>query len=132
MNFHGVLKTKELALYLNRMDILIICYDIDKDQSRGTNYHKVMEYLSTGKVIVSNNITTYVNEPDLVHMASERQNNFELPALFKETVLNLSLYNSADLIEKRKQFARQNTYEKQLDAINSEIESDTVHRNINN
>ncbi len=129
VNFHGVLKTKELALYLNRMDILIICYDIEKDQSRGTNYHKVMEYLSTGKVIVSNNITTYINEPDLVHMASERQNNFELPALFKETALNLSLYNSADLIEKRKQFARQNTYEKQLDAINSEIESDRVIQN---
>ena len=105
------------------MDILIICYDIDKDQSRGTNYHKVMEYLSTGKVIVSNNITTYVNEPDLVHMAGERRNNFELPAIFKETVLNLAFYNRPDMIEKRKQFARKNTYEKQLDSINSEIES---------
>jgi hypothetical protein len=129
VNLHGVLKTQELARYLNRMDIFIICYDIDKDQSKGTNYHKVMEYLSIGKVIVSNNITTYVNQPDLVHMARERQNNFELPPLFKETVLNLSLYNSACLIEKRKKFARKNTYEKQLDVINSEIESDRVLQN---
>jgi hypothetical protein len=126
VNLHGVLKTRELAIYLNRMDILIICYDINKDQSRGTNYHKVMEYLSTGKVIVSNNISTYTNEPDLVHMSGERHNNFELPAIFKETVLNLDFYNRPEMVEKRKQFARKNTYENQLDSISSEIELDIV------
>ncbi len=118
VNMHGVLKTKQLAQYLNKMDILLICYDIDKDQSRGTNYHKVMEYLSTGKVIVSNNISTYRNEPELVRMPLSRQNNDELPALFRETVLNLNSYNQPELVEKRKQFALKNTYKKQLDMIN--------------
>jgi hypothetical protein len=122
VNMRGVLKTKELAVYLNKMDMLLICYDIDKDQSRGTNYHKVMEYLSTGKVIVSNNITTYRDEPDLVHMTGSRQDNNELPAIFKETVLNLHYYNRQGAVEKRKQFARQNTYKRQLDSINLEIE----------
>ncbi|HTB25833.1 MAG TPA: hypothetical protein VK711_10690 [Puia sp.] len=126
VNMHGVLKTKALALYLNKMDILLICYDIDKDQSRGTNYHKVMEYLSTGKVIVSNNISTYKNEPELVRMAQNRMNNDELPALFRETVLNLKSFNRPELVEKRKQFAMKNTYKKQLDMINLEIESDRV------
>ena len=124
VSMHGVLKTKELALWLNKMDILLICYEIDKDQSRGTNYHKVMEYLSTGKVIVSNNITTYRSEPDLVHMAGNRQDNDELPAIFKETALNLHYYNRPQAVEKRKQFARQNTYERQLDSIDLEIEID--------
>ena len=117
VNMHGVLKTKELAVYLNKMDMLLICYDIDKDQSRGTNYHKVMEYLSTGKVIVSNNVSTYRNEPDLVRMTRNRQNNDELPALFRETALNLNSCNLPELVEKRKQFARQNTYKRQLDMI---------------
>ena len=53
-----------------------------------------MEYLSTGKVIVSNNITTYNKYPDLVRMVRERDNNTSLPALFKETVSQLDKYNS--------------------------------------
>ena len=121
VNMHGVLKTNELAVSLNKMDMLLICYDIDKDQSRGTNYHKVMEYLSTGKVIVSNNISAYRNEPELVRMTQNRQNNDELPALFRETALDLDSCNLPELVEKRKQFARQNTYKKQLDMINLEI-----------
>jgi hypothetical protein len=122
VKLHGVLKTAELAEHLNSMDILLICYDIEKDQSKGTNYHKVMEYLSTGKVIVSNNITTYSSEPDLVRMSWERSGNKELPALFRETVANLRSYNSPELMEKRKNFARQNSYRNQLLLINEKIE----------
>jgi hypothetical protein len=117
-----VLKTAELAEQLNSMDILLICYDIEKDQSKGTNYHKVMEYLSTGKVIVSNNITTYSSEPDLVRMSKERSGNKELPVLFRDTVANLRSYNSPELMEKRKNFARQNSYRNQLELINEKIE----------
>jgi hypothetical protein len=120
---HGVLNTKELATQLNTMDILLISYDIEKDQSRGTNYHKVMEYLSTGKVIVSNNITTYADEPELIRMTKERSGNQELPVLFRETVRNLSFYNSPDLIKKRRDFARRNTYKNQLELIGEKIES---------
>ncbi len=67
---------------LNRMDAFLVCYDVEKDQSKGTNYHKIIEYLSTGKVIVSNNVTTYAGREELVQMIAGRQSNAELPALF--------------------------------------------------
>jgi hypothetical protein len=121
VKLYGVLKTVELARELNSMDLLLICYDIEKDQSKGTNYHKVMEYLSTGKVIISNNITTYANKPDLIRMSKNRSGNKELPALFRETATNLTLYNTPELIEKRKHFAFENTYLKQLETIEGEI-----------
>ncbi len=97
ITLHGAVDTQTLAAGLQRMNMFLICYDIKKDQSRGTNYHKVMEYLSTGKVIVSNNITTYKNQPVLVEMISERDNNQALPALFKKVALQLSDYNAPDL-----------------------------------
>jgi len=117
VKFHGVLKTAELSRALNAMDLLLICYDMELDQSKGTNYHKVMEYLSTGKVIVSNNITTYSKYPDLIRMVGERNNNRNLPALFKETVSQLDKYNSEARSSERKSFARDNSYKKQLDRI---------------
>jgi len=99
------------------MDVFLICYDIIKDQCKGTNYHKVMEYLSTGKVIVSNNITTYHERPDLVTMISDRSSNRDLPTLFKKVIENLEEYNSSALQKSRREFAAENTYQKQIERI---------------
>jgi hypothetical protein len=128
---HGVLKTSELAKQLNLMDVFLICYDIEKDQSKGTNYHKVMEYLSTGKVIVSNNITTYSDQPVLVCMSEERNFNRLLPALFKNTVLNLGEMNSPESARERISFAQKNSYKKQLIEIGQFIDGITTTFNNN-
>ena len=130
VEFHGVLKTKELAVALNRMDALLICYDMQLDQSRGTNYHKVMEYLSTGKVIVSNNITTYQPYPDLIRMNDSRENNKLLPALFRDTITNLFHWNSDLLVNQRKSFANENTYRDQLERIGNFIQGTTTTRHL--
>lgn len=118
---HGVVPVALLATELLRMDAFLICYDIEKDQSKGTNYHKVMEYISTGKVIISNNITTFAEKPELVEMVMERDTNKKLPELFKAVTENLSVYNSAELQNKRLAFANDNTYKKQIDRIDEFI-----------
>ena len=56
---HGVLSTINLSNELARMDAFLICYDVNKDQSKGTNYHKVSEYLVYGKPIISNKVSAY-------------------------------------------------------------------------
>lgn len=123
VTLHGVVRTASLASMLNNMDMLLICYDIEKDQSKGTNYHKVMEYLSTGKVIVSNNISTYSDREDLVRMPAKRINNEELPFLFRDTLMKIDKYNSIELRNKRREYARQNLYANQVDLIASKIET---------
>ncbi len=123
VTFHGVLSTVELVKELNRMDALLICYDMELDQSKGTNYHKVMEYLSTGKVIISNNITTYRDYPELIRMNASRQDNEDLPVLFRETIGDLEKWNSIDLVNQRKYFARNNTYRQQLERIELQLKS---------
>jgi hypothetical protein len=118
---HGAVGTRTLAKELLRMDAFLICYDINKDQSRGTNYHKVMEFISRGKTIISNNITTYANQPDLIRMTASRENNRELPALFRETIANLAALNAKPMQQRRIQYARDNSYVRQIERITGEL-----------
>jgi hypothetical protein len=120
---HGTVPAGALAREFQRMDAFLICYDVLRDQSKGTNYHKVIEYISTGKVIISNNITTYQGMKELVVMANERENNKELPGLFREVVNHLHDYNNQALFDYRKSFAMNNTYMKQVERIANLLES---------
>lgn len=114
---HGPVSTDRLSNEIRNMDGFLICYDIKKDQSGGTNYHKIMEYISTGKVIISNNVTTYATRPDLVRMVDSREDNRDLPVLFKDIVSRLDHFNSPELIRKRMSFAKDNSYQRQIERI---------------
>jgi hypothetical protein len=127
---HGVVPAAILAKEFLRMDAFLICYDVEKDQSKGTNYHKVMEYISTGKVIISNNITTYNKHPELVQMVMERDTNKKLPILFRGVIENLDVYNSEKLRSKRLAFAYNNTYEKQVGRIDEFIVNARTNKQI--
>ena len=114
---HGPVPSDRLAKDIRHMDGFLICYDINKDQSRGTNYHKIMEYISTGKVIISNNVTTYKKQPDLIQMTVSREDNLQLPALFRKVISELEYFNSPDLKARRISFAGNNSYGRQLERI---------------
>jgi hypothetical protein len=117
VKLHGPVPSSQLPIAFQSMDAFLICYDVQKDQSKGTNYHKVMEYLSTGKVIISNNITTYSREKDLVTMIQERDNNSALPVLFSTIISQIDNYNAEPLRRKRCVYAHENTYKKQVERI---------------
>lgn len=119
---HGPVPSNSLAKSIHKMDAFLICYDIRKDQSGGTNYHKIMEYISTGKVIVSNNVTTYHSSPDLVQMVECRDDNRQLPELFRKVMDDLHQYNRPELQEKRIRFAMDNTYQRQVERIEDLLE----------
>lgn len=114
---HGPVPSAILAKAVHDMDAFLICYDVQKDQSKGTNYHKILEYLSTGKIVISNNITTYQHDPLLIAMIQERLHNRDLPGLFRNVIDNLHQYNSMDKQEYRIGFARDNTYTRQIKRI---------------
>ncbi len=117
VRLHGVKPPRELAIGINDMDCFLICYDVRKGQSNGTNSHKVMEFLSTGKVIVSSNLTAYSSLPDLVQMVHERDNNNHLPALLGKVIQEIEQYNAPELIQKRIAFANENSYGNHLSSI---------------
>jgi hypothetical protein len=125
VKLQGVLNQDALAIAFGSMDAFLVCYDIERDQSKGTNYHKLMEYLATGRVIISNNITTYAGMPDLIQMIPDRANNNALPELFNSIMNRLPEYNSEALMGQRKSFAASNTYKQQLTRI-EEIINDRI------
>lgn len=120
VTLHGALPPSQLAIAMRTVDAFLICYDVEKDQSKGTNYHKVIEYLSAGRVIVANNITTYAKMPELVQMVNER-NNQNLPHLFKNVISNLEEHNNELLCMNRFRFAQMNSYKKQVERIEAAI-----------
>lgn len=82
---HGMVRTEILAKELRRMDAFLICYDLSKDQSKGTNYHKVMEYLAYGRPIVSNYVSSYLQN-ELVRMPLSRDGNSQLVHLISDAI----------------------------------------------
>ena len=114
---HGPVSPEQLAIALTGMDLFLICYDVEKDQSKGTNYHKILEYLATGRITVANNITTYSNRPDLVQMVESRTSNEALPGLFRHVSGHINEFNNPAAMEVRKSFARGNLYEAKVQRI---------------
>src|SRR5688572_20808755 len=118
---HGTVDSAKLAESLAGMNALLICYRIKNDQ----NHHKVLEYLGTGKVIVSNYMSSYKDEdPDLINMVNNNENNTELSGLFDTVISNLGFHNAPEKQEKRKTFAKKYSYSANIRRIEEFINSD--------
>jgi hypothetical protein len=120
-HFLGVLESAKLAEILACFDGFIVSYHSDNPVYL-SNLHKTLEYLSTGKVVVTNYIDQYKGS-DLIAMVDEID---QLPEKFKEVVANIEVYNTEDLIAKRIEFAHQNTYPHHVDRIESIVVENTA------
>ena len=85
---HGMLRPEVLAKELHRMDAFLICYDVKKDQSKGTNYHKVMENLAYGKLIVSNDITDYADNSSILQPQNSINQSLTIVEIFKNMLID--------------------------------------------
>lgn len=116
VRLHGEISAQELARELQDMDCLVLSYSLDPRESDRSNSHKILEYMSTGKVIVSSRISTYVPHSELLRMPEDGDDS-RLPALLRDTLERLDELNALELQDKRRLFALDNTYERQLDRI---------------
>ncbi len=104
----------ELHRILAKMDIFLLCYKKIEGYF-ADNSHKILEYLSTGNVIISSCLSVY-RELDLFPM-SVKEDNSDYIELFEKVVQNFSELNSVALRQKRITFAQDNTYAKQIERI---------------
>ena len=117
-NFYylGQLNRSELPSYLDLADIMLLTYRADEFREQLANPHKAMEYLASGKVLVA----TYTEElQDLHHekLICMSNSNAGFPSLFSSVLKNLFKWNSPDRAVRRKQYALENTYAKQIERI---------------
>lgn len=119
VKLQGFLQPGELAKELQNMDALVLCYRPDYKNYFGENTHKMLEYLSTGKAIISTHITLYANS-EFIKMTNQGKDE-DLPFLFTQSLKNLKALNSDELYKKRISFALNNTYAHQIERIGAII-----------
>ncbi len=122
----GPKNPNEILAELHQFDVFILLINPQNDINKGSNSHKILEYLSTGKVVVSNHVSTY-SQTGLIEMVQE-MNNEKFPTLFQKVISNLEHYNSPELQRKRIAYALDNTYEKQIERI-EKIISENINTN---
>lgn len=117
---HGPVPAEELARHLQLMDCLILAYRSHQREYDSSNSHKLLEYLATGRVIVSSRLTTYIEHAELVRMPEDGDDS-SLPALLRDTIAHLENFNAVELQNRRRRLALDNTYQKQLDRIRAKL-----------
>ena len=119
--FWGPLTPAEILGFSKEVDIWLLCYDSTVTVDGATNSHKVLEYLATGKAVISNHLEFY-SGTELLTMSSP-QSNDEVPALLKKMLLNISELNEPSMQCSRARYALRSSYETNLKVINGFIES---------
>lgn len=111
---HGPKSPEELAVEIQQVDAFLLYYAIIPGLSDRSNSHKILEYLSTGKTILSCEIGTYKKLPNLLSMAKEEEDFVEF---VKRGIAQLPELNAAELQQERIGYALQHTYPNQLEKI---------------
>ncbi|MBW7942892.1 MAG: hypothetical protein H3C64_11015 [Candidatus Kuenenia stuttgartiensis] len=118
---HGFLHPRELVRSLNEMDGFLLCYKPDYKNYHAENSHKVFEYLSTGKVLITTYLSIY-QDNHLMKM-SGKDNNEALINIFTDTIKLLEIENSPEIQKDRIILALDNTYNRQIKRIGDIIEN---------
>ena len=114
-SFYGVKTGTEIISNLEKIDLFIYINDSKKDINGGANSHKILEYLSTGKVIVSTYLSYYSNRNLFPMLNYGQESDYSL--FLKEVVDNIGFYNSYEKQNERIKFALDNTYSKNIQKI---------------
>ena len=120
VRLHGSRSPEELANEIVEMDAFLLYYMPMKGMSDLSNSHKILEYLSTGKTILSCQISTYKNLTGLMEMQGEEE---DYVAFVSQNLSRLTYLNAA-FSEKRIRYAIMNTYQKQVEKIFSILKAE--------
>lgn len=121
----GKMAASHIPGFLRQMDVLLLLYRVEEFPDQLTNSHKVMEYLESGKVIVSSWLDDYKEYPRLIEMTRNRE---DIPTIFQQVKTAIDAYNSDEMMEQRKGFAREHSYDCQIERIERLIENELSWR----
>lgn len=112
----GVVRAEALQQEIKKCHMFWLCWETGVHHLwDGSNSHKLLEYMATGCPVVAHYVSSYKGT-DYLYMLPDSANS-GYPALFSQTVQLLREEEPAERIEKRLQFAIDNSYAKQLSRI---------------
>ncbi len=117
----GRIPSSSIPAAMAQMHVLMIAKNVARYGDQLANPHKIMEYLASGNVTVATWTEAFQHlAGDLIVMVKD-QNDY--PAAFRAAVRDLDRLNAPELREARIAYARDNTYERQLDRINAALKT---------
>lgn len=114
VTFTGLMKKDALVPKLREADILLFGFRSATVAKERANPHKVLEYLSTGNIIVGSWTMEYASMPDLFCMAPQ---GAPLLPTFNDALARFSTLNSSKERLRRMEFARQRSIPQLIDRI---------------
>ena len=121
VRLHGPVDPSTLANAMRKIDLFFLSYSLHPTESDRSNSHKLLEYLSTGRVVVSSQFDTYQHISPEVLLMPKSNDDHELPDLFKQAVKNISTLNNQQRQGARLRLALANRYTDHLDLIEKHI-----------
>jgi glycosyltransferase involved in cell wall biosynthesis len=120
VTLYGIVDTETLASQMQKMDMFWVCWKTADGSmwNADTNPHKIIEYLSTGKPVVSHYMSNYENY-DILYMPPKNNTGYEL--LFNDVINKVKAGEPEELIKKRLFFALDNSYQNQLKLIEDKV-----------
>lgn len=120
VELRGAVTPETLSQQMSDADVFWICWKIGAGKIwDGSNSHKLMEYLSTGKPIISHYVSSYKGS-DILDMLPDASNENYVEH-FGQVLNRVKAGEPAETTMKRISFALSNTYEKQIERIESLI-----------
>ncbi|HET9425897.1 MAG TPA: hypothetical protein VFO55_11035 [Gemmatimonadaceae bacterium] len=116
VRLHGPTPSAQLAEGIQGVDAFLLAYRHGASTYDSSNSHKLLEYLSTGKVVVSSRLSVYADRRDLLVMPQDGDNR-HLPRLLTKALADLATHNAPDRVAHRRNFALEHTYARQLDRV---------------
>lgn len=124
VELRGVKGNAELVEEMRVADLFWMCLNIGSRRMwDGSNSHKILEYLSTGKPVVSHFVSSY-RGTDLLYMM-QSTDNAGYPDLFSRVVALVRAGEDHSRIEKRLREVVSNTYASHLDRIEAIVRAET-------
>lgn len=114
-HFYGKLDANDLPSFYGEMDLLLLVYQYEKYPEQLANPHKVMEYLASGKMIISNWLEEYSALHG--HLISMSKNASDLIECFNKVTSDFDFWNSAKKMAQRKEIAMKSNYMNKIKEI---------------
>jgi glycosyltransferase involved in cell wall biosynthesis len=114
----GECRPEEIQSYTRQVDILFFAYKANEFPNIVANSHKIMAYLASGRPVVSHKIKEYEGK-DLIYMCEDEG---EFLNTFRNIIDHPEIFATEDIIRKRQLWALDNTYQRQIERIDSLID----------
>ncbi len=116
----GQIPSSEVQSWLAQMDLLLIAYNSELYPTETAHPHKLLEYLYSGKTILSSHLLDSTNLGHLIEMMPPK---VPISRGFDKVIGELHRTNDPELQRARKAYARSMTYDRHINTIGAYLRS---------